>query len=164
MVDIVEAEVERDGKTTTSRRYCLSSARLDAATFARPVRAHWGIENRLHQILDVVLHDDLGRLRTGQGPEKMAVVKHMALNLVRQAKPTTSLKNRRKLAGWNPDYLETLIHQTARNVQAIPLPHHAAKIPRPVMVFPGRFLVAVRGDVESGRAFVHLDPRGRRWL
>ena len=110
---MVEAEVERDGKTSTARRYYLSSAQLDVATFARAVRAHWGIENRLHWVLDVVFHDDLARLRTGHGPENMATVKHMAINLVRQAKPTTSLKNRRKLAAWNPDYLETLLRQTA---------------------------------------------------
>ena len=63
-------------------RYYLSSARLDAASFARAVRAHWGIENRLHWVLDVVFQDDLARLRTGHGPENMAVVKHMALNLL----------------------------------------------------------------------------------
>ena len=67
------------------------------------------IENRLHWVLDVVFRDDLSRLRTGHAPANMAVVKHMALNLLRQAKPTTSLKNRRKLAGWNLDYLDRLI-------------------------------------------------------
>ena len=110
---MVEAEVERDGRTSTARRYDLSSAQLDAATFARAVRAHWGIENRLHWVLDVVFHDDLARLRTGHGPENMATVKHMAINLVRQAQPTTSRKNRRKLAAWNPAYLETLLRQSA---------------------------------------------------
>jgi predicted transposase YbfD/YdcC len=112
-IALVEAEVERGGKTTLARRYYLSSALLDASTFARAVRAHWGVENRLHWVMDVVFHDDLARLRTGHGPENMAIVKHMALNLVRQATPTTSLKNRRKLAGWDPSYLETLIRQTA---------------------------------------------------
>ena len=112
-IALVEAEVERGGKTTLSRRYYLSSALLDAQTFARAVRAHWGVENRLHWVMDVVFHDDLARLRTGHGPENMAIVKHMAINLVRQAAPTTSLKNRRKLAGWDPSYLETLIRQTA---------------------------------------------------
>ncbi len=110
---MIETIVERDGNTTTARRYYLSSAELDAVTFARAVRAHWGIENCLHWVLDVVFHDDFARLRTGHGPENMATVKHMAMNLVRQAKPITSLKNRRKIAGWNRDYLETLIRQTA---------------------------------------------------
>jgi predicted transposase YbfD/YdcC len=112
-IAMVEADVERGGKTTLARRFYLSSMPLDAPTFARAVRAHWGIENRLHWVLDVVFHDDLARLRTGYGPENMAIVKHMAMNLAQQATPTTSLKNRRKLAGWDPSYLETLIRQTA---------------------------------------------------
>ena len=112
-IAMVEAEVERDGRSTRSRRFYLSSAPLDPHTFARAVRAHWGIENRLHWVMDVVFHDDLARLRTGHGPENMAIVKHMAMNLVRDASKTTSLKNRRKLAGWDLDYLETLIRNTA---------------------------------------------------
>ena len=112
-IAMVEAETERDGKTSRERRYYLSSVPLDAKTFARAVRAHWHIENRLHWVLDVVFHDDLARLRTGHGPENMAVVKHMALNILRQAKPKTSLKNRRKLAGWNLDYLHHLIKGAA---------------------------------------------------
>src|SRR4051812_10003801 len=62
-------------KTTLARRYYLSSALLDAPTFARAVRAHWGVENRLHWVMDVVFHDDLARLRTGHGPENMAIVR-----------------------------------------------------------------------------------------
>ena len=77
------------------------------------MQSHWGIENRLHWTLDVVFHDDLARLRTGHAPANMAVVKHMALNLLQKAKPTTSLKNRRKRAGWNNDYLAEVIQQTA---------------------------------------------------
>jgi predicted transposase YbfD/YdcC len=113
MIGMVESETERGGKTSRERRYYLSSAKLDAATFARTVRAHWGIENRLHWALDVVFKDDLARLRTGHAPENMAVVRHMAMNLLRQAEPAISLKNRRKRAGWNTAYLESLIRQTA---------------------------------------------------
>jgi predicted transposase YbfD/YdcC len=113
MIAMVEATTERDGKISRERRYYLSSAKLDAKTFAHAVRAHWGIENRLHWVLDVVFHDDLARLRTGHGPENMAVIKHMAMNLLRTAKPTTSLKNRRKLAGWDLDYLDHLIRGVA---------------------------------------------------
>jgi predicted transposase YbfD/YdcC len=113
MIGMVDSQTERNGHTERERRYYLCSTKLDAKTFARAVRAHWGIENRLHWVLDVVFHDDLARLRTGHGPENMAVVKHMAINLIRQARPTTSLKNRRKLAGWNPDYLEAVIRGRA---------------------------------------------------
>lgn len=113
MIGMVESETERGGKVECERRYYLGSAKLDAETFARAVRAHWGIKNNLHWTLDVVFRDDLARLRTGHGPRNMAVVRHMALNLLSQAKPTTSLKNRRKRAGWNTAYLEQLIRGTA---------------------------------------------------
>ena len=91
-IAMVEAEVERGGKTSLARRYYLSSALLDALTFARAVRAHWGVENRLHWVMDVVFHDDLARLHTGHAPENMAIFRHMAMNLVRQATPTASSK------------------------------------------------------------------------
>lgn len=112
MIGMVETRVERNGKTARERRYYLSSARLDARVFARATRAHWGIENRLHWVLDVVFHDDLARLRTGSGPQNMAVVRHIAMNLVRKPKDKHSLKVRRKLANLSPDYLETLIRQS----------------------------------------------------
>jgi predicted transposase YbfD/YdcC len=111
MIGMVETRVERNGKTEREQRYYLSSAKLDAKTFAHAVRAHWHIENRLHWVLDVVFHDDLARLRTGYGPHNMAVVKHIAMNLVRNPKDKHSLKVRRKLANLNPDYLESLIRQ-----------------------------------------------------
>jgi len=112
-IAMVEAEVERAGTTSIARRYYLSSMALDAASFARAVRAHWGIENHLHWVLDVVFRDDLARLRTGHGPENTATVRHMAVNLVRDAHGRHSLKVRRKKAAWNNDYLETLLRQTA---------------------------------------------------
>src|SRR5690606_13710458 len=90
-------------------RYYISSATLDAKAFAAAVRAHWGIENRLHWVLDVVFHDDLARLRSGHGPQNMAVVKHMAMNIIRHPKDKHSLKNRRKLACLHSDYLEALL-------------------------------------------------------
>ena len=61
----------------------------------------------------VIVWRPWARLRTGHGPENMAVIRHVAVNLLRQVKPTVSLKNRRKRAGWNTAYLETLIRQTA---------------------------------------------------
>jgi predicted transposase YbfD/YdcC len=63
------------------------------------VRAHWGIKNRLHWVLDVVFRDDFAHLQTGHGPQNMAVVKHFTVTLVHATKPITSLKNHRKLAG-----------------------------------------------------------------
>jgi predicted transposase YbfD/YdcC len=89
-VGMIESETERAGIVAKERRYYLCSKKLDAETFARAVRSHWGIENALHWVLDVVFHDDLARLRSGHGPANMAIVKHTAMNLLTQAKPITS--------------------------------------------------------------------------
>ena len=113
MIGRIETEIERNGKTEHETRYYLCSVALTALTFARAVRSHWGVENRLHWMLDVVFHENLARFRTGDGPHNMAIIRHTALNLLSRAKPTISMKNRRKRAGWNVDYLETLIRQTA---------------------------------------------------
>jgi predicted transposase YbfD/YdcC len=111
MIAMVESRVERGGAVARERRFYLSSAKLDAEVFALAVRAHWGVENRLHWTLDVVFHDDLARLRTDNGPRNMAVIKHMTMNLIRNPKDKHSLKNRRKLANLNTLYLEDLVRQ-----------------------------------------------------
>lgn len=104
MVGMIEATVERDGETSVSRRYYLSSAPLSAKLFAHAARAHWGVENRLHWVLDVVFHDDLARLRTAHGPANMATIKHAALNIIKRIPDKASLKIRRKTLGWDDDY------------------------------------------------------------
>jgi predicted transposase YbfD/YdcC len=109
MVGMVESTITRNGQTSCERRYYVCSRQLDPATFGRAVRTHWSIENHLHWTLDVVFRDDIARLRTDHAPENMAIIKHMATNMLRTAKPTTSFKNRRKLAGWSPDYLVDVI-------------------------------------------------------
>lgn len=112
-IAMVEAEVERSGKISRERRYYLSSLPLDARLFARAVRCHWHIENRLHWVLDVVFHEDLSRLRSGCGPQNMATIRHIALNLLRAAKDKHSLKVRRKSAAWDTNYLQAILRQTA---------------------------------------------------
>jgi predicted transposase YbfD/YdcC len=83
------------------------------ASFANAVRCHWHIENRLHWVLDVTFHEDLSRLRTGHGPHNMGTVRHMAMNLLRSAKPGKSLKVRRKVAGWDTQYLHAILRGVA---------------------------------------------------
>ncbi len=105
----VQAEVERAGQAHSETRYYISSAALDAARAAQAVRGHWGIENRLHWVLDVTFNEDQSRLRKGFGARNMAVVRHFALNLVRAAADGKSLKLRRKPAAWTTDYLGRLL-------------------------------------------------------
>ena len=111
--DVVQQRRLIEGSEGSEDHKRVSSAKLDANLFANAVRAHWGIENRLHWVLDVVFHDDLARLRTGFGPQNMAVVKHIAMNLIRHPNDRHSLKNRRKLACLNSDYLEAILRAPA---------------------------------------------------
>ncbi|HEX9858783.1 MAG TPA: ISAs1 family transposase [Paracoccaceae bacterium] len=109
-IGMVESTVEKTGHTSTERRFYISSAALGAERFASGVRGHWGIENQLHWVLDVQFKEDQSRLRIGHGAKNMAVVRHFAVNLVRSADDKRSIKTRRKLAGWDTNYLHTLIH------------------------------------------------------
>ena len=104
-----ETRVESKGATRTETRYFISSRALSAAEAATVVREHWAIENRLHWVLDVTFADDQSRLRKGHGARNMATVRHFALNLVRTAIDKRSIKSRRKIAGWDTDYLEALV-------------------------------------------------------
>jgi len=106
----VETTAHLGPRTRTDTRYFISSATLTAERAADAVRGHWGIENRLHWVLDVLFKDDLSRLRTGHGAKNMAVVRHFALNLIRAATDRKSLKTRRKMAGWSDDYLDSLLN------------------------------------------------------
>jgi len=108
----LETRIERGGKTAGETRHFIASAPLGAERAAQAVRGHWGIENRLHWVLDVTFADDQSRLRKGHGARNMAVVRHFALNLLRAAKDAKSIKLRRKIAGWTPDYLDRILNQT----------------------------------------------------
>ena len=109
MIGMVENEIERDGKTTIERRYFLCSKIMAVVAFAAIVRSHWGVENRLHWVLDVIFDEDQSRLRTGHAAENMAIFRHIAVNLMRTTKTKSSLKVRRKKAAWNTRYLADIL-------------------------------------------------------
>ena len=96
---------ESGGKTTRQTRYFISSLPKDTARFANAVRSHWGIENRLHWVLDVTFRDDDSRVRKDHAPANFAVIKHIAMNLLNKAKSKHSLRGMRKKAGWNNRFL-----------------------------------------------------------
>jgi predicted transposase YbfD/YdcC len=105
----VASRTEPKDRSRFDTRYYISSAALTAQGAAHAVRGHWGIENRLHWVLDVVFKEDQSRLRTGHGAKNMAVVRHFAINLVRAATDKKSIKLRRKLASWAEDYLASIL-------------------------------------------------------
>jgi predicted transposase YbfD/YdcC len=110
----VVAHTELKDRCRIETRYYISSAKLAAQRAADAVRGHWSIENALHWTLDVVFNDDQSRLRKGHGAHNMAVVRHFAINLVRVLADKKSIKLRRKRAGWDTKYLETILGCLAR--------------------------------------------------
>ena len=94
-------------------RYHIASI-CGAKCILQAVRSHspmkrgtpWGIENKLHWVLDIAFDEDRSRVRKEYGPENFAVLRHIALNLLKQEKSLKrSIKGKRLVAGWNEDYL-----------------------------------------------------------
>lgn len=110
----VRSRTELKDRCRTDTRYYISSANLTAEAAAEAVRGHWGIENRLHWVLDVVFSEDQARLRTGHGARNMAIVRHFAINLVRAVADKKSIKLRRKAAGWDVRYMEAILGLSPR--------------------------------------------------
>ncbi len=100
-------EERRIGSTRPSAsRYYLLSNLLSAQTFGAAVRSHWGIENRLHWVLDVTFHEDTSRIRDGHAAENFAVLRHLALNLLQHhSSKRRSLRGKRLKAAWDTDFL-----------------------------------------------------------
>jgi predicted transposase YbfD/YdcC len=103
-------EATRDGGPP-SRRYYVSSARLTPERFARAVRSHWAIENSLHWVLDVTFDEDAARNRKDNGPENLAILRRLALNMLRTARPKLPIRRKRKRAGWSDAFARSVIGQ-----------------------------------------------------
>jgi len=130
----VESRTQLKDRCRFDTRYFITSTTASAEILANAIRGHWLIENQLHWTLDVVFAEDQSRLRKGHGARNMAVVRHFAINQLRHAdqaprpprsglrrktnkppaSPHTSIKRRRKIASWNPEYLATILNAGPR--------------------------------------------------
>ncbi len=106
---MVRSRREVGGKIKTQTRFHISSPAPDAAAIAKAIRQHWGIENRLHWVMDLVFRDDECWIGKKNSPTNFATVKHMASNLLRAAPHKHSLGLKRKLAGWDDQFIHEAI-------------------------------------------------------
>ena len=102
--------IKATGSQSTETRYYILSKRFTAEEFAKSSRSHWGIENSLHWILDVAFREDDCRIHAGYAAENFAVLRHIALGLLKQGtRIKRGIKTRRKAAGWDENYLLELL-------------------------------------------------------
>ena len=112
MVGMVQCERHVKDKITAETRFYIGSIGGDAQRFAWAARNHWGIENGLHWCLDIAFREDESRIRDRQAANNLAVMRHIALNLLK--KDTTiqgGIKTKRLVAGWDEDSLANLLFE-----------------------------------------------------
>ena len=108
-VAIVEGTREFGGKIEHETRYYITSLVMQAHLLGPVIRSHWAIENSLHWVMDMVFRDDECRVRTNNAPANFTTIKHMAYNLLRKPSGKDSFRVRRKVAGWDDEFLASLV-------------------------------------------------------
>jgi predicted transposase YbfD/YdcC len=111
MIGMVESIREANGKCSSETRFFIGSIGPDAQTFATAVRQHWGIENKLHWGLDVSFREDDCRVREAQARENLAVLRHIAMNRLKQDPSKLGIDTKRLKAAWSESYLAQLLFQ-----------------------------------------------------
>lgn len=108
---MIEAKVEARGKMTVTRHYHLSSRRLTPEQYLEAARGPWSIENSLHWVLDVTFDEDRARNRKDNGPENLAILRKLALNVLNRARPELSIRRKRKRSGWSDAFARSILGQ-----------------------------------------------------
>ena len=111
-VVLVQSERRYNGQMTTENRFSISSLPSQATLLMNAVRTHWSIENSLHWVLDVSFHEDACRIHRDFAPQNMALLRHLALNLLgKDSSSKRGIAARRKKAAWDQTYLIKLLTQ-----------------------------------------------------
>jgi predicted transposase YbfD/YdcC len=115
-IAMIDSKRTENGKTSREIRYYITSLAPDPERLATVIRAHWGIENAVHWVLDVTFCEDASQVSTGNAAENLSIFRRLSLNILRLDSDTkTSLRAKRKKAGWNNDYLAELLASATVN-------------------------------------------------
>ena len=97
------------GQNSCAKHYYLSSRKLGAKRFAEAVRGHWGIENALQWVLEVVFDEDRSRVRKDHGPENLGLLRRMAIAMLKAEPSKGSIQVKRLVAGWDDSFMEKVL-------------------------------------------------------
>ena len=106
---------EASAKINTETAYYLLSTPLSAERFGAVVRGHWGVENGLHWVLDVTMNEDQARNRKDHGPQNIALLRRLALNLAKLEGSKESMSGKLKRAAWDDRFLTRLLAQFSKS-------------------------------------------------
>ena len=107
-IGLVQCERHCGGRVSFEQRYFITSLG-DVKLFQQSVRSHWGIENGLHWRLDVTFREDESRIRRGNAPHNIGVIRHVAMNLLKREKTKISYRKKRLRAALNDDFRDKLL-------------------------------------------------------
>lgn len=96
-------------QNSCEKHYYISSQKLSAPKFLEAVRGHWGIENSLHWVLDVVFDEDGSRVRTDHGPDNFGLLRRMAISMLKAEQSPGSIQVKRLKAGWDNRFMEKVV-------------------------------------------------------
>ncbi len=115
MLSIIETTSIRmkNGKTTTEKRYFISSRRTTADVFGNIIRSHWQVENKLHWSLDVIFNEDGSRIRKMNSAENFGMLRKFVFNLLKKYPSDKSMRMNRKRASWNPNVMLEILTNPA---------------------------------------------------
>ena len=108
-IGVAIRQSKSDSKSSTDFRYYISSLGMDVNRFGRYVRGHWAIENTLHWCLDVTFREDENHVRNRTATNNLAWLKRFGLSLLKQQNDKHSIAMRRRVAGWNVNYLAQVL-------------------------------------------------------
>ena len=108
-VVVVVRDRTAGARNSCEKHYYISSCRRSAKKLLQAVRGHWGIENSLHWVLDVVFDEDGSRVRKDHGPENFGLLRRLAVSMLKAEPSKRSIQVKRLTAGWNNDFLEQIL-------------------------------------------------------